>query len=207
MAALRDGAAVETKDYYTPNEVAQIFMVSPVTVRQWAQKGLLSAALTAGGHRRFLRQELLRFADERGLALNWALHGKARILIVEDDEQVSTFLCELLRGRAGIDALETASNGFEAGRKLQSFEPSLVLLDLMMPGMDGFSVCRTLKQDPATRHIRVVAMTGYPSADNIERILDAGAEVCLEKPIDTDRLLELLQLHLDSNLTCGIFAS
>lgn len=191
---------METKDYYTPNEVAQIFMVSPVTVRQWAQKGLLSAALTAGGHRRFLRQELLRFADERGLSLNWALQGKARILIVEDDEQVCTFLCELLRGREGIDALETAGNGFEAGRKVQSFDPSLVLLDLMMPGMDGFTVCRTLKQDPLTRHIRVLAMTGYPTAENIERIMDAGAEVCLEKPIDTDRLLELLHPDVASEI-------
>lgn len=184
---------METKDYYTPNEVAQLFMVSPVTVRQWAQKGLLSAALTAGGHRRFLRQELLRFADERGLSLSWIVQGKARVLIVEDDEQVSAFLCELLRGHDGIDALETASNGFEAGRKVHSFEPSLVLLDLMMPGMDGFEVCRTLKQDSATRHIRVLAMTGYPTSENIERIMNAGAEVCLEKPLDTDRLVELIR--------------
>lgn len=186
---------METKDYYTPNEVAQLFMVSPVTVRQWAQKGLLSAALTAGGHRRFLRQELLRFADERGLSLNWIVQGKARVLIVEDDEHVATFLYELLRGHDGIDALETAANGFEAGRKVHSFEPSMVLLDLMMPGIDGFEVCRTLKQDPATRHIRVLAMTGYASADNIERIMNAGAEVCLEKPIDTGRLLELMRIR------------
>lgn len=183
---------METKDYYTPNEVAQLFMVSPVTVRQWAQKGLLSAALTAGGHRRFLRQELLRFADERGLSLNWIIHGKARVLIVEDDEQVAAFLHELLRGHDGIDALETAANGFEAGRKVHNFEPSVMLLDLMMPGMDGFEVCRALKQDPSTRHIRVLAMTGYPTSENIERIMNAGAEVCLEKPIDTSRLLELV---------------
>ena len=54
---------MDSKNYYTPNEVAQLFMVSPVTVRQWAQKGLLHAALTAGGHRRFLHQELIRFAE------------------------------------------------------------------------------------------------------------------------------------------------
>lgn len=184
---------MELKDYYTPNEVAQLFMVSPVTVRQWAQKGLLSAALTAGGHRRFLRQELLRFADQRGLTLNWTLQGRARILIVEDDEQVAAFLCELLRVHAEIDAIETAANGFEAGRKVHSFEPTLMLLDLMMPGMDGFTVCKTLKRDPATRHIRVVAMTGYPTVDNIGRIMDAGAEVCLTKPIDTERLMDLIR--------------
>lgn len=186
---------METKDYYTPNEVAQLFMVSPVTVRQWAQKGLLSAALTAGGHRRFLRQELVRFAQERGLTLNWPGNGKIKILIVEDDHQVAGFLNEFLSGRPNIEAVEIANSGFEAGRKVQNFGPEVVLLDLMMPGVDGFSVCRMLKSDPSTRSIRVLAMTGYPTPENIERIMDAGAEVCLQKPIDTDRLLELL--HLD----------
>jgi excisionase family DNA binding protein len=187
---------VDSKDYYTPNEVAQLFMVSPVTVRQWAQKGLLTAALTAGGHRRFLHQELIRFAHERGLTLNWPGqgHGQTKILIVEDDDQVAGFLYEFLHGRSGLEAVEIAESGFEAGRKVQSFKPSLVLLDLMMPGMDGFAVCKNLKADPATRSIRVLAMTGYPTADNIERIMDAGAEVCLSKPIDTARLMELLQL-------------
>lgn len=185
---------MDSKNYYTPNEVAQLFMVSPVTVRQWAQKGLLNAALTAGGHRRFLHQELIRFAQERGLTLNWPGQGLSRILIVEDDEQIAGFLYELLRDRPGIDAVDVAESGFEAGRKIQSFAPSLVILDLMMPGMDGFAVCRNLKADPETRRIRVLAMTGFPSADNVNRILAAGAEVCLEKPINTDHLLELLQL-------------
>lgn len=185
---------MDSKDYYTPNEVAQLFMVSPVTVRQWAQKGLITAALTAGGHRRFLHQELIRFAHERGLTLNWPAQGTTKILIVEDDEQVAGFLYEFLQGRPGIEAVDIAESGFEAGRKVQSFNPSLVLLDLMMPGMDGFAVCQNLKADPLTRGIRVLAMTGYPTADNIERIMDAGAEVCLAKPIDTARLMELLQI-------------
>lgn len=186
---------MDFKDYFTPTEVAQLFMVSPVTVRQWAQKGLLRAALTAGGHRRFLRQELVRFAHERGLTLNWPTHGKTRLLIVDDDALLAAFLYEFLDGRPGIEAVEVAANGFEAGRKIHSFRPNLVLLDLMMPGVDGFAVCHNLKKDPSTHAIRVLAMTGYPSADNLERILGAGAEVCLQKPINTDQLLELLHVQ------------
>ncbi len=56
------------KPYLTPNEVATLFMVSPITVRQWAQKGLLKAEVTVGGHRRFLRGEVERFARDHGLA-------------------------------------------------------------------------------------------------------------------------------------------
>ena len=186
---------MDIKDYFTPNEVAQLFLVSPVTVRQWAQKGLLRAALTAGGHRRFLRQDLVSFAQERGLTLNWLVRGKTRILIVDDDALLTPFLYEFLEGRPGIEAVDVAANGFEAGRKVHSFRPNLMLLDLMMPGMDGFTVCGNLKADPSTRNIRVLAMTGYPSAENIDLILRAGAEVCLEKPVDTDRLLDLLRLE------------
>lgn len=186
---------MDFKDYFTPNEVAQLFMVSPVTVRQWAQKGLLSAALTAGGHRRFLRQELIRFAHERGLTLNWPVHGKTRILIIDDDALLTAFLYEFLEGRPGIEAVDVATNGFEAGRKVHNFRPNLMLLDMTMPGMDGFAVCNDLKADPSTHNIRVLAMTGYPSSDNRDHILRAGAEVCLEKPVDTDKLLELLRLE------------
>jgi CheY-like chemotaxis protein len=67
-----------------------------------------------------------------------------------------------------------------------------VLIDLMMPGMDGIEVCRELKADKATRHVRVLAMTGYPSEANQSAILGAGAEVCLAEPIDHDRLLSPL---------------
>lgn len=186
---------MDSKNYYTPNEVAQLFMVSPVTVRQWAQKGLLQASLTAGGHRRFLHHDLIRFAQERGLSLNWPDRAGARILIVEDDEQQAAYIYELLQGRPGIDAVEVAGSGFEAGHRLHVFKPTLVLLDLMMPGIDGFTVCRSLKADPETHNIRVVAITGYASPENVQHILDAGAEACLTKPLDTAHLLALL--HLD----------
>ena len=186
---------MDAKSYYTPNEVAQLFMVSPVTVRQWAQKGLLHASLTAGGHRRFLHHDLIRFAQERGLTLNWPGRAGARILIVEDDAQQAAYIYELLHGRPGIDAVEIATSGFEAGHRLHVFKPNLVLLDLMMPGIDGFAVCRSLKSDPETNAIRVIAVTGYASPENIRHILDAGAEACLPKPVDTAHLLALL--HLD----------
>lgn len=192
---------MDSKNYYTPNEVAQLFMVSPVTVRQWAQKGLLHAALTAGGHRRFLHHDLIRFALERGLTLNWPGRAGARILIVEDDPQQAAYIYELLHGRPGIEAVEIAASGFEAGHRLHGFKPNLVLLDLMMPGIDGFAVCRSLKADPTTQSIRVLAITGYASPENVQRILDAGAEACLPKPLDTAHLLALL--HLDEGRSVG----
>ena len=85
-----------------------------------------------------------------------------------------------------------ALDGYEAGRLVQTFAPQVVLLDLMMPGLDGFEVCERIKQDPTTRNTRVLAMTGLYTPENEVKILGAGAEYCLAKPIHTDLLLSCL---------------
>lgn len=183
------------KRYLTPNEVAELLMVAPVTVRSWAQKGLLRAHTTPGGHRRFLKTEVERFALETGASDTNQRLAARRLLIVEDDVQLATMLTELLSGTNPSPTVEVANNGFDAGRKMLTFNPEIVLLDLMMPGLNGFEVCRQIKSDAAFRHVRVVAMTGYPSPENINAIMQAGAERCLTKPLDMSALLEALALQ------------
>jgi len=78
--------------------------------------------------------------------------------------------------------------------KVEAFRPHALVLDLMMPGIDGFEVCRRLRARPTLNHIRIVAVTGFASAENVERILAARADACLEKPIDSERLLAELGL-------------
>ena len=179
------------KPYLTPTAVASLLMVSPITVRQWAAKGLLKAELTLGGHRRFMRHEIERFARDNGLSLQRkAADGGRRLLIVDDDAQLVKLITEMLDDRADL-TIETAVDGFDAGTKVQQFVPDTMLIDLMMPGLDGFEVCRRLKADPVTRGIRVIAMTGFPSPENTRRALDAGAERCLAKPFDLSALDEI----------------
>ncbi len=187
---------VKKKPYLTPIEVAEKLMVSPVTVRQWAAKGQLKALTTLGGHRRFMREEVDRFAREHGLASDNIDTGndKLRILVVDDDEHLARYLIELLSGISENVEVESAGDGFEAGRKTLSFQPHIMLLDLMMPGMNGFELCRVLKDDPETEAIRIIAMTGYPSQENIDLVLAAGAEECLAKPIETKLLLKIIEL-------------
>lgn len=181
----------KSKPYLTPTEVASMLMVSPITVRQWAAKGLLKAELTLGGHRRFMRHEIERFARDHGLKLQREDGDeRTRLLIVDDDPQLVRLVTAALEDRADL-TIETAVDGFEAGSKVQQFNPDVLLIDLMMPGLDGFEVCRRLKADPQTRGIRVIAMTGYASPENAARALDAGAEHCLAKPFDLRMLDEL----------------
>jgi len=117
------------------------------------------------------------------------------VLIVDDDRAVVGFLRELLEGGEHPTVVETAFDGFDAGRKVHAFSPDVVLLDLMMPGIRGTEVCRQIKQIPGLASVRVLAMSGYLSAENEAELLAAGAECCLAKPIDTTRLLKLLGLE------------
>ncbi len=192
MRIVSDGK--KGKSYLTPNDVATLLMVSPVTVRQWAQKGGLSALTTPGGHRRFLRHDVERFARERGIALQPPEGDSLRILIVDDDKQLAGYLVELFANREEAVSTQTAHDGFEAGAKVQTFQPHIMLLDLMMPGLDGFGVCRQMQEDPNTKAVRIIAMTGYHTTGNVQRILDAGAEICLPKPLPNDELLEAIGL-------------
>lgn len=187
LASLTSG-----KPYLTPNEAAARLMVAPATLRVWADKGLLKAQTTAGGHRRFLREDVDNFQRKRGHDNDRTANDTLRILIVDDEASLTRYLTALLKDIVGTHTA-TANNGFSAGQLVHTFRPDVVLLDLMMDGLDGFQVCQQIKSDPTTRAIRIIAMTGYPSPENIERILAAGAEICLPKPLDEEKLLALLE--------------
>jgi excisionase family DNA binding protein len=173
-------------------EVAELLRVSPVTVRNWARKGELPSHSTLGGHRRFLYDEVVSFARRKKVSLFERAADRLRILIVEDDRQFADFVNESLQSLQTQPDVKVAYEGFEAGRLVQGFRPHLVLLDLMLPGIDGFSICRRLRNDPETRFIRIIAMTGHDSPENVDRILRAGAESCLAKPFKRDELLAAL---------------
>ena len=178
--------ATETKQYLTPTEVAQILSVSPITVRQWAQKGLLAAHTTAGGHRRFAYEEIAKFAKQRGIPFGV---DTCKVLIVDDDPQLKNFLVALFTTNVDDIEVYAAADGFEAGRLVQQHKPDIVVLDIMMPGMDGIEVCRSIKQDASSDHALVIAMTGHHSESVEQRVLAAGASKLLKKPFDNNELL------------------
>lgn len=189
----------QNDEFLTPAEVASLLGVAPVTVRAWANKGLCADRVTPGGHRRFARQEVERFARERGIPFAGTQgSGAARTLVVDDDPQVRSLLCDFLSTH-GVET-EIAGDGFEAGFKVATFHPTVVLLDLRMPGMDGLEVCRRIKADPSTRATRVVFLSGYMNTETREAMRVAGADLCLEKPLD----MALLATHLELGETARV---
>jgi len=187
-----------SKTYLSPGEVAKLLRVAPVTVRMWAQKGMLEAETTPGGHRRYRYQEVKRFATLHGISLQMANEDHLRVLIVDDEPAWSEYLDEVLTSADEGVITELASDGFEAGRKVHSFRPHLILLDLKLPGIDGIEVCQSIKADPETKSIRIIGITGFLSKENEVRLMQAGAECCLSKPVDREALLVAAGLMSDT---------
>ena len=184
------------KSYLTPNEVAELLMVSPTTIRQWSSEGKIRSLVTPGGHRRFMRADIEQFSRDRGLTLQLPSANAIKILIVDDNKDIVKYLTGIF-DRIGDDVdAAVANNGYEAGHMVHSFQPHVVLLDIMMPGMDGIQVCQTIKQDPVSKLTRVVAMTGFYDDENVQKILDAGAEACLRKPFDSKTLLTAIGIDV-----------
>ena len=113
-----------------------------------------------------------------------------RILIVEDNSDARESL-QLLLQLAGHE-VETASDGASGLRKLEAFRPDVALIDLGLPGIDGYDLVRRVRSLPQTQATRFIALTGYGQAEDRRRALDAGFDVHLTKPVDPDRLQRLL---------------
>lgn len=120
-----------------------------------------------------------------------------RILIVDDNHDLTGYLVELLECANSEITVDVAHNGFEAGEKMHIFKPDIVLLDLMMPGLDGLATCWRIKQSEITHQVRVIAMTGFPDDENVQKIMALGAEQCLAKPFKAQVLLQALGIDSD----------
>lgn len=171
-----------------PKEVARQLGVSPVTVRLWAQENKLPFTVTAGGHRRFLQEDVDAFHH----AHNTEKYRPLSIVIVDDDKLHVELLKTIIENIDRPSTIHVAHDGFEAGQLITQQQPDIVLLDLKMPGLDGFSVCQRIKQNPQQQSIRIIAITGFADPDNVERILAAGAEQCLSKPIQIQTITQLI---------------
>jgi excisionase family DNA binding protein len=173
------------KDTYSTHDVAKICCVTPTTVIRWIEDGLIPAFKTVGGHRRVRREDLERVCRDRGIPFNAPLGQEVgRILVVDDEPVILDLVRDVVRDLSHEFEVAVAKDAFDAGRLVATFRPQLIFLDLMMPGVDGFEVCARLRKDPATANTEVIAITGYYTEANMERILGAGASACLRKPLD-----------------------
>ncbi|MCF8083666.1 MAG: response regulator [Deltaproteobacteria bacterium] len=177
-------------------QAAKLCSLSRGTLWKYAKRGELRTSLTPGGQYRVHPQDLESFMGETGMhPLSTSGSDENRILIVDDDQAVRALFAKALRRRGYKAAV--ARDGFEAGIKVMTFRPKLVLLDLFMPGMNGFDVCRHIKADAGTALIKVLFITGFDSPQQREKALKAGADGYMVKPVQAEPLVEQVETLLN----------
>lgn len=177
------------------------------TIRYYTDMGLLTPAMhTEGGHQLYDAQNclqklrLIQALIRRGMSLPEVKEEIARrkqalkVLIVEDEPEVASLLEDFFKQSLGAGVVVlVAKDGFSAGKMYSAALPDLIILDLMLPGINGIEVCRLIRQDPDVRDAKILAVTGYNTPENAKAILSAGADAYLGKPFGLKELREKLK--------------
>lgn len=171
-------------------DISRMLGVAVASVAKWIDQDRLKAGKTPGGHRRVLVEDLLVFLHRQKLPVpKELLPSKPVVLVVDDEPAVAAWIAEEITAAFSDCIVHQAQDGYTAGELVMSLKPSVVILDLRMPGMDGYEICKRIKSREETKGIVVIAMTGQYSTRVAKRILECGAKMCLDKPLDRSLLL------------------
>ena len=177
------------KSVYTTGEVAQICKISQQTVIRCFDSGRLKGFRVPGSKfRRIPRENLITFMKENNIPLDQLETGKKRVLVVDDDQAIIDMFVELL-ARDGRFEVRTASSGFDAGLVANDFRPHLMILDYMLPDINGNVVCRTIRSDGKFENMRIIIVSGVVNRTEIEDLLQAGANEFIRKPFNIEELI------------------
>jgi CheY-like chemotaxis protein len=127
---------------------------------------------------------------------------RGRILVIEDNPQ-NLYLTRFMLEKSGYEVID-ARGGREGITLAGEVEPALVLLDIQLPGMDGYEVARELRALPLLRGLPIVALTSYAMVGDRERILGSGCTGYIEKPIDPDTFIATIERFLQSDVREGV---
>ncbi len=173
---------------YSTFEVAQLIGVDMTTVIGWCKQGKLAAYTTPGKHRRIKADDLVAFLTAYKMPIPPLLvrDSELRCVVVDDESPIRAIIKRALKDLDSSIQIHEASNGFEAGRKITDVLPHFVVLDLNLPGMDGFQVCQIIKSDARLKQTKILAISGFDTAETHKKILNAGADEFLPKPFGVD---------------------
>jgi len=164
------------KDLFTTGEAADICQVSQQTIIRCFDAGKLDGFRVPGSRfRRIPRDNLIKFMKDNNIPLdNLTVSSKKKVLIVDDDAEIVELLVDVL-SRDGRFEVQTASSGYDAGIMTQQFMPDIILLDYMLPDVNGNIVCRTIKRNPNFADTQIIIVSGVVNQSEIQQLLDEGA--------------------------------
>ncbi len=185
------------KQVFTTGEAADVCKISQQTIIRCFDSNRLKGFRVPGSRfRRIPRDELIRFMRQNNIPVDPLEGGHKRILVVDDDETI----IELFRDVLGTDErfkVKTAATGYDAGILTEQFKPDLLILDYILPDINGNVVCQTVRQNPELANMKVMIVSGVVNRDEIQGLLEAGADDFIKKPFNIEQLLDRVHKLLE----------
>lgn len=190
-------AELAGKTVFTTGEAAEICKVSQQTIIRCFDSGRLKGFRVPGSRfRRIPRDELMRFMRENNIPTEILDNGKRRILVVDDDPQIVELFVDVL-SRDKRYEVKTAATGYDAGMLTEQFRPDLMILDYMLPDINGNVVCKRVRENPELAGMKVIIVSGVVNQSEIDELLKAGADEFVKKPFNIEKLLQRIESMLE----------
>ncbi len=178
------------KTVFTTGEAAEICKVSQQTIIRCFDSGRLKGFRVPGSRfRRIPREALIAFMKDNNIPPDALDNGKLKILVVDDDPEIVELFVDVLE-RDGRFEVKTANTGYDAGMLTQEFHPDLIILDYMLPDVNGNVVCQRIRSNPEFAHTKIIIVSGVVNQDEINDLLKAGADDFVKKPFNIEKLIE-----------------
>jgi len=179
-------------DILTVFQASKYCNVSPKTIINWIEAGHISAYKTVGGHRRIKKSDLEDFMRKQGIPIpeQEINSERKRILIVDDDPIIVETIVQALEEEEHNYEIVSASDGFEAGLQVNHFRPHLLILDIMMPDIKGYEVCKRIKTNEETKDTKIIVLSAYLDDEKFKKMKEYGADLCFSKPLPLPQLRE-----------------
>lgn len=185
------------KTVFTTGEAAKICKVSQQTIIRCFDSGQLKGFRVPGSRfRRIPRDVLFKFMKDNGIPTDALESGKRRALVVDDDEELVELIRDVIESDNRFE-VRTANNGFEAGMTVKEYRPDIIVLDVMLPDINGKEVCELVRSDSTLDDVQIICISGMVEADKIKDLKAAGANEFMQKPFEVDALIERVYKLLD----------
>jgi CheY-like chemotaxis protein len=189
----------KVKKLYTTGEVAKICNLSQQTIIRCFDAGRVEGFRIPGSKfRRIPHESLIKFMQSNDIPIDALQSGKKKILIVDDDAEIIEMMVDVFV-RDGRFDVRSAASGYEGGIMTEQFRPDLIILDYMLPDVNGNIVCRTIKRNPDFAEIKIIIVSGVVNEEEIEDLKQAGAEEFIKKPFNIaqliDKITSILQIQ------------
>ncbi|HBT78318.1 MAG TPA: regulator [Planctomycetaceae bacterium] len=178
------------KTVFTTGEAAKICKVSQQTIIRCFDSGQLKGFRVPGSRfRRIPRDQLFAFMRDNGIPTDALESGKRKVLVVDDDKDLVELIVDVLE-RDGRFETRSVNNGFDAGMMVKEYRPDLIVLDVMLPDINGKEVCQKIRSDNSLEEVKIICISGMVEEDKIAELKIAGANDFLQKPFDSEKLIE-----------------